>query len=103
MELIQPQDGIVVLLYHLIFFFYCDYFYQSSGTHYARRGDSSNSGFSSGAFYVNLNTAYNYNIWHFGANLSFKIIVIILIKVVVLDIQFEVVDQVLIIVVEYFV
>ena len=52
--------------------FYCDYFAQSSGTHYAYRGGLSYSGLNCGFAYVYLNSASGYTYWRIGAALSFK-------------------------------
>ena len=52
--------------------YYCDYFYQSTGTHYAIRGGVSNIGYQCGAIaisFFNLSTIKN---WWCGAALSFK-------------------------------
>ena len=52
--------------------YYCDYFYQSSGSHYALRGGSSVLGADCGAFYVRLNVGPSTTYWNVGAALSFK-------------------------------
>ena len=66
------------------FSFYCDYFYQSSGgTHYAFRGGYSYYGSRCGVFFVALDYAASGYVWSRGAALSFKLIIIIFIKIVV--------------------
>ena len=52
--------------------FYCDYFYQNSGTRYAIRGGDSALGLRCGAFCVSLNLSSGYAYWFVGAALSFK-------------------------------
>lgn len=83
-------------LYHLKPY-YCDYFYQSSGTRYTARGGNSTAGAICGAFSVNANAAASSNSnWTRGACLSFKLlffIVIIFIKVIIQDMLFVVIHQ----------
>ena len=55
-----------------IFSFYCDYFSQSSGTHYALRGGASASGLYCGAFCVSGSGSASSANWILGAALSFK-------------------------------
>ena len=52
--------------------FYCDYFYQSSGTKYTVRGGYSGSGANCGDFYVSANSAASYTSWTISASISFK-------------------------------
>ena len=68
------STGVVAPPYHLnhIFSFYCDYFSQSSGAHYARRGGDSTAGLYCGAFCVSLGSYSGAASWYFGAALSFK-------------------------------
>lgn len=52
--------------------FYCDYFYQSSGTRYLLVGGASGHGTAAGAFYFALNTAFSAAHWYIAASLSLK-------------------------------
>ena len=52
--------------------FYCDYFAQSSGTHYSIRGGSSANGLRCGVFFVYLDYTSGATAWGLGAALSFK-------------------------------
>ena len=52
--------------------FYCDYFYQSSGTRYLLVGGSSAQGANAGAFYFYLGRAFSYAGWGVAASLSLK-------------------------------
>ena len=52
--------------------YYCDYFYQSSGAHYAFRGGHCGSGLYCGFAYVNLYANFSTVAWNLGAALSFK-------------------------------
>jgi len=61
-----------VLLYHLNLFFYCDYFYQSSGTRYPSHGAASNNDYQSGTFAMVLLYPSTHSYWNYGASLSFK-------------------------------
>ena len=71
--LLLGQTGTLVLLYHLNKdSYYCDYFYQSSGTHYISRGGHSYNGNSCGAFFVYPLYSYATTHWTIGATLSFK-------------------------------
>lgn len=65
----------------LCFSFYCDHFYQSSGTHYAICSGNCSNGLVCGVFFVYLGNAFSNAGWYRGAALSFKSIVIIFIKV----------------------
>ena len=49
-----------------------NYFYQSSGTHYALRGGPCATGSSCGFAFAALNIAASIARWNFGAALSFK-------------------------------
>ena len=52
--------------------FYCDYFYQSSGTRHLLVGGSSDSGAAAGAFYLALSYAFSSASWAIAASLSLK-------------------------------
>ena len=52
--------------------FYCDYFYQLSGTRSLLVGGRSGSGTHAGAFYFYLNSAFTFASWHIAASLSLK-------------------------------
>ena len=52
--------------------FYCDYFYQSSGTHYALRGSTLHYSYGCGIFDISLNIAFSATGWYRGAALLFK-------------------------------
>ena len=52
--------------------FYCDYFAQSSGIHYAIRGGSSANELRCGVFFVYLDYTSGATAWGLGAALSFK-------------------------------
>lgn len=52
--------------------FYCDYFYQTSGTRYLLVGGYSGAGTHAGAFCFNLNSAFAYASWLIAASLSLK-------------------------------
>jgi hypothetical protein len=52
--------------------YYCDYYYQSTGVMYARRGGLSNVGATCGAFCVNLNYAASRAYWDIGCSPSYK-------------------------------
>lgn len=52
--------------------FWCDYWYQASGTRYALRGGHCNHGLIVGAFYVALYSAPTYTSWYFGSAPSCK-------------------------------
>ena len=53
--------------------FYCDNFYQTTTTHYVRRGGNCNDGFYCGFAYVFLGSSFSATVWHVGATLSFKL------------------------------
>jgi len=52
--------------------YYCDYWYQNSGTRYAVRGGHCNNGLYCGAWCVNLSRAASYTAWNIGAAPSCK-------------------------------
>ena len=52
--------------------FYCDYFYQNSGTRYAFRGGYCNIGFDCGFAFAGLSYSTAVANWNLGAALSFK-------------------------------
>lgn len=52
--------------------YYCDYFWQSSGTRYAFRGGNCYGGLNCGAFYVGLDVPQSYAGWAMGAAPSCK-------------------------------
>jgi len=90
--------------YHLNRSFYCDYFGQSSGAHYVRRGGRCTNGFNCGFTYISLGDGFGTANWYTGAALSFKtllFIVIILLNVVVQIIVFVVVDLMMVLFVEF--
>jgi len=64
-------SGTLVLVYHLNLYIY-DYFYQSSGTHYVRRGGLCNNGFYCGFTFISLLYDFGSSYWNVGATLSFK-------------------------------
>ena len=72
MYFIVQVIGGMVLLYHLNHCFYCDYFYQNSGTRYAFRGGRCNSGFYCGFAFISLDLLFYGAYWYIGAALSFK-------------------------------
>ena len=64
--------GVWVPLYHLKPY-YCDYYYQTSGTRYIARGGNSGSSAICGTFCINATAAVSSNPnWTRGASLSFK-------------------------------
>jgi len=90
----------MVLIYHLNkdSSYYCDYFYQSSGTRYTLRGAHCGYGYSCGSFFIDIHYAVSHNSWSVGASLSFNFlffIVIIFIKPQVLIMFFVVVAVVM--------
>jgi len=64
----------MVLIYHLNkdSSYYCDYFYQSSGTRYTLRGAHCGYGYSCGSFFIDIHYAVSHNSWSVGASLSFN-------------------------------
>ena len=99
---------LLVLVYHLkLKDFYCDYFYQSTGTHYSLHGRDSYGRRFCGCWIVSFNSDYSYKVWLIGASISFKpllFIVIILIKVMVqINLFVVVVDQITVQLLVYFV
>lgn len=64
-------------LYHLKPY-YCNYFYQSSGTHYTDRGGYSGVGAYCGAFFVITYAIASSTSWGHGAALSFKLLFLII-------------------------
>lgn len=52
--------------------YYCDYWYQNTGTYYMLAGGSSNIGMGSGAFYFDLSNGFSLTHWIVAAALSLK-------------------------------
>ena len=61
---------------YFLFYFYCDYFGQSTTNAYAFRGGRTGADYICGSFCVFISIANNFYTWNFGATISFKPVIL---------------------------